>query len=235
MNIDRRKSYYLMIDTETCNSYRGDDGKLHLEDSLVYDIGFAVIDKRGHIYEEYSYVLGDIFFNMIDQMNSCYYADKLPQYYADMHSGKRIPDTMWNIKRKIKEICDKYRVKAIVAHNTRFDLNALNNTIRYITASKYRHFLPYGIPIWDTLKMSKVIAQQKTYQRFCENNNYMTNNKPPRPRRTAEILYRYISGDNEFNESHTGLEDVKIEAKIFAHCIRQHKKMDKLLFKPKTT
>jgi hypothetical protein len=29
----------------------------------------------------------------------------------------------------------------------------------------------------------------------------------------------------DFKESHTGLEDVKIETAIFAYCVRQHKKM----------
>ena len=58
----------------------------------------------------------------------------------------------------------------------------------------------------------------------------MTNHKTPRVRLTAEILYRYISGQHDFDESHTGLEDVLIETVIMAHCFRQHKKMEKRLF-----
>ena len=49
-------------------------------------------------------------------------------------------------------------------------------------------------------------------------------------RYTAEIIYRYITKDNDFVESHTGLEDVEIETAIFAYCHRQHKKMKKLLW-----
>jgi hypothetical protein len=45
------------------------------------------------------------------------------------------------------------------------------------------------------------------------------------PRKTAEILYRYISGNIDFDESHTGLEDVLIEVQILAYCYRQHKAM----------
>lgn len=44
----------------------------------------------------------------------------------------------------------------------------------------------------------------------------------------AEILYKYITNTPDFIESHTGLEDVMIEYKIFVHCCRQHKKMEKL-------
>jgi len=47
---------------------------------------------------------------------------------------------------------------------------------------------------------------------------------------TAEIIYRYITGNNTFEERHTGLSDVMIEKDIFAKCLAQHKKMRKLVF-----
>ena len=53
----------------------------------------------------------------------------------------------------------------------------------------------------------------------------MTRNKIPRPQMKAEVIYRYITGNNTFIESHTGLEDCMIEKEIFAKCCRQHKKM----------
>jgi hypothetical protein len=48
---------------------------------------------------------------------------------------------------------------------------------------------------------------------------------------TAEILYRYITGDDNFTESHTGLEDVLIEKEIFKKCMAWHRPMQKKLFK----
>ena len=51
-----------------------------------------------------------------------------------------------------------------------------------------------------------------------------------RLRKTAEILWRFISGNNDFEESHTGLEDVLIEAEIMWYCFRQHKPMRKALY-----
>jgi hypothetical protein len=44
---------------------------------------------------------------------------------------------------------------------------------------------------------------------------------------SAETVYAYITQNAEFNESHTGLQDVLIEVQIMAHCFRQHKSMDK--------
>ena len=49
----------------------------------------------------------------------------------------------------------------------------------------------------------------------------MTNHTPPRPRKTAEILWRFLSGDNNFQEAHTGLADVEIEAQILLECLKR--------------
>lgn len=230
MKIDRRRTYYIGLDTETLNGImRGD--KLDLTDSLVYDLGWDITDKHGNIYDTKSYVIADTFLDMSEEMKSAYYAEKIPQYWDDIKSGKRKLVTFATARKMLLADIENYKPRAIFAHNARFDYRALNNTIRYLTKSKMRYFFPYGTEIWDTLKMSKVITMQKTYKKFCESNDFMTNHKPPRPRATAEILYRYITKNLDFVESHTGLEDVLIETQIFAHCFRQHKKMDRKLFK----
>ena len=69
------------------------------------------------------------------------------------------------------------------------------------------------------------ICKQKTYIKWCKDNGFTMKNG--RPRATAEILYRYITMDLDFIESHTGLEDVLIEKDIFCKCMAQHKKMRK--------
>ena len=221
IKIDKRKNYYLTIDTETANG---------LDDALVYDIGGAIHDKKGNICETFSFVIYDVFVGMKDLMKSAYYAEKIPNYEDDLRAGTRKMVKYVTAKKHIAELCKKYNVRAIIAHNARFDYRATNTTQRYLTCSKYRYFLPYDLPIYDTLKMARdTIGKQKTYIQWCKNNGYMVNNN--RPRLTAEILYRYISGNNSFVEEHTGLEDVLIEKEIFAKCMRQHKKMEKRLFK----
>lgn len=44
---------------------------------------------------------------------------------------------------------------------------------------------------------------------------------------SAESCYRYLKNMIDFSESHTGLEDVKIEIEIMAKCFATHKKIDK--------
>ena len=220
MKIDRRKSYYLTIDTETANGF---------DDPIVYDIGGCIHDKKGNVYESFSFVIYETFCGMKDLMATAYYAEKIPMYEKQITSGERQVVKFATAKAKVKELCNRYNVKAIIAHNMRFDYRALTRTQRYLTKSKNRFFFPYGIELWDSLKMAQdTICKQKRYKKFCEKNDYLQKNG--RPRATAEILTRYIRKDNEYKEEHTGLADVLIEKEITALCFRQHKKMRKKCF-----
>lgn len=227
--IDRRRHYYLMLDTETANTMTDDDGRLNMFNVLAYDFGWAVVDKHGNVYETASFVNEDIFDYMKDLMKSAYYAWKIPIYENDIANGTRIKTTTAEIKRILWDTMKRYNITEIVAHNCRFDYRSCNNTQRYTTQSKYRYFFPYGTIFLDTMRMSNdTICKQKSYIAFCQENGYLTKNG--QVRKTAEILYRYISGDKQFIESHTGLEDVLIETKIFAKCWAQHKPMQTLCF-----
>lgn len=220
MKIDKRKNYYLVFDTETANG---------LDDPIVYDIGGAVVDKKGIVYETFSFVIDEVFNKMKDLMKSAYYAEKIPRYVEQIKRGERKVVSYFHAKNTIYNLCEKYHIKAVVAHNARFDYKSTATTQRYLTKSRYRFFLPYGIPIYDTLKMAHdTICKQWAYKEWAYNNNYITKNG--RVRATAEILYKYISGMDKFKESHTGLEDVLIEKEILAYCFRKHKSMRKELY-----
>ena len=232
MKIDRRRHYVLVVDTETANTHqeKKEDGStlLDMSNVLVYDCGWAVVDTRGNLYETASYINSDIF-NSDCLMGSAYYANKIPQYKEDIQNGRRIVRNTFQIRRAMLDTLEKWNIKEVVAHNARFDLNALNTTLRYVSGSRSRYWFPYGIEIWDSMKMAEdVICRMPTYKAFCAEHGY--NLKNGKPRKTAEILYRFITKDNDFEESHTGLEDVLIEHQIMHYCYRQKKRMRKRLF-----
>ena len=199
---------YIMLDTETTNS---------LDDPICYDVGFAVVDREGAIYETHSFVVAEVFLNE-ELMASAYFIEKVPQYWEDIKNGTRKLAKFNTIRKVLAETMKKYNTNIVIAHNARFDYRSTAKTQRYLTKSKYRYFLPYGTEIWDTLKMAReVLKNDVDYDNFCYNNNYVT--KRGCKRFTAEILYRFFTGDNDFVESHTGLEDVTIEKVIFAECM----------------
>lgn len=212
---------FIVLDTETANS---------IDDPMCYDVGFAVIDETGKVYESHSYVIADIFLDEKKMMKEAYFADKIPQYWEDIKNGKRQLRRFKTVKRILKDVCDQYCVKIIVAHNARFDNRSLNLTQRWLTSSKYRYFFPYGVKVWDTLKMAReIFGKDEDYGRFCYENGYLT--KRGQRRYTAEILYRYLTNNVDFVESHTGLEDVMIEKEILVECLKRDSKLDGSLWK----
>jgi hypothetical protein len=227
--IDRRHIYGICLDTETANTI-DNDGELDMTNVLFYDLGFQVVDSHGRTYgKKFSFVNSDIFLHEKELMKSAYYAKKIPQYWKDIWAGKRKVATTAEIRKVLCEVVKEYNCKFVCAHNAMFDSRALNNTQRWVTKSKFRYFLPYGLEWWDTLKMARsVMGKMPTYRKFCEENGYLT--KRGQLRFTAEICYRFITKDNTFEESHTGLEDVEIETEILRYCHRQHKPMKKKLW-----
>lgn len=212
----------MMIDTETTNS---------LDDPVVYDVGFQVFDLEGNTYESCSMINTEVF-NDPNLMSTAYYAEKIPRYMEQVLTGKSVMIPWKSIKTVVKDSIIRNDCKIVCAHNARFDCKSLNLTQRYITTSKWRYFLPYGVEWWDTLRMAReVLKQDNNYRQFCLDNGYVTSRNASKY--TAEVIYRYISGENEFIESHTGLEDVKIEKEIFLYCLKQNPEIDGRLWRPK--
>ena len=225
--MDKRINYKIVLDTETCPLEQTDE--VTPWNMFVYDIGWAVVDKRGNVYKTQSFINADIFLNEKELMKSAYYSEKIPKYWEDIKSGIRQLRSFYNIKKQLLGDIAEYGVKEIYAHNMRFDYGTLQNTQRWLTKSKYRYFFPKGIEICDTLKMARqVLKDSKMYRVWCEQNGYITKNN--QCRFSAEVLYRYITGNNDFIESHTGLEDVMIEKDILAYCYSRHKKMVRQLW-----
>lgn len=200
----------IVLDTETANT---------LEEPIAYDIGWAVINENGEILKTESYAVAEIFLDT-SLMSSAYFADKIPQYWEEIRNGNRKLARLSTIYFTLRNDCTAYNVKEIYAHNARFDDLSLKLTQRFVTGSKYRYFLPYGTKMCDTLKMSRqAFGKDKAYCDFCETNNYKT--AKGQKRMTAEIIYRFLSGKNDFVEEHKGIDDVLIEKEILMECLRR--------------
>ena len=223
--MDRRKKYVLVFDTET-TPIRKDLGIVNTDNSLVYDFGCGVFDKKGNLYDYKSYVVRDVFIELFNLMQSAYYVNKIPLYISDLANGTRLLKPIAEIKTEIAELMEKWNITTISAHNARFDIGVLENTMEYLTNGKEWRFFPNDrdIEVWDTLGMARdVVAKMESYKAFCREHNQLTKNG--RVKLTAESIYQYLTNDPNFVESHTGLEDVLIEGKILAYCMKQHKPM----------
>lgn len=199
----------LVIDTETANS---------VEQPLPYDVGYAIVNTfTGEILVKRSYVVAEIFFDK-ELMKEAYFAEKIPQYWKDIKSKKRIVKSICNIRKIIREDMKKFKVVEVGAYNMGFDNRATKNDVRFITGSMIKWFFPYGTKffcIWHMACTS--FLNTLDYINFAIKNNFVS--EVGNIQTSAECAYRYLTNNPTFEESHTGLEDVKIEIAILLKCL----------------
>lgn len=209
-----RKKFFMVLDTETCSDY-------------VFDIGFTLIDRNGKIYETGSFVIAEFINNpsVLDMFNDRYTRTKIAQYYYNLYqnNGSFCVKPFAEIRAIINQVCEEYH-PVICAYNLAFDLCHLNKTMQYFnnTDSFFNDATLEQIDLWNS---AMCVLATKTYVEFCTKHEFFT---PKHNIRTdAETMYRFISGNVDFEEKHTAFEDTLIERDILVACIKKHKRFDK--------
>ena len=202
----------MVLDTETANN---------IEQPLPYDFGWAIVDtETGEILCEKSFVCAEIFLDK-ELMEQAYFAEKIPMYWDDIKTGKRKLMRLLNIRKEMWKDLKTFGVKNIGAYNMGFDRRASNNDIRYLTSSFLRWFFPYGTNLFCIWHMACTggLLNSKEYVNFAIENNFVSD--AGNVLTSAECAYRYLTNNVNFTESHTGLEDVKIETAILLECLKR--------------
>ncbi len=213
--IDLKKQKYIMfIDVETI-------GSLYVSESVLpFEIGMKVVDIENlKIVKEKSYLVRK-FFNNKYIMLSTFSATKYPEYLKKIETDKRYKLMSVNdISKDIEKIAQRYNIKVMTAHNGNFDKTAMARLFDDFGVDN-----PFeNIDLLDTLELSKVITFSKDYANYCiahkdrlndmKESCFITNSG--RVRVTAQAIYCYITNNSQFQEAHTGLEDIDIEIEIF--------------------
>ena len=215
VKIDRRKKYIMCLDVETANGF---------SKPLIYDMGFAITDKKGNIYQKFSFVIEEIFDNK-ELMDTAYYKEKVPMYLEKIANGETIKVKYLEMREVFLKCLEVYRVDMVAAYNLNFDMRALRTTTEKLYG-KGKRFLTSEYKdielmcIWSFA--CEVLYSRPSFINFIDKHNLMT--EKGNPLTNAEVGYRYISGDLEFEEAHRGLQDVEIECQILAKCFAQRKK-----------
>lgn len=213
--VDLKNEKYLMfIDTETI-------GSLFAKESVLpFEIGMKIFDTETQkVVKEKSYLVRK-FFNNKYIMLSSFSATKYPSYFEKIETDKRYKVySVKEIAQDIEKIANRYNIKIMVAHNGGFDKNAMTRLFEEFGTNN-----PFEkIDLLDTMELSKVITYSKDYTNYCiENKNRLNSVKEScfitssgRVRTTAQAIYCYLSNNSQFEEAHTGLEDIDIEIEIF--------------------
>jgi len=214
--LDNRKKYFLMIDVESTNGFKA---------PLIYDVGVAIADRKGVIYEKRSFLIKEVFKNE-RLMSTAYYKEKIPSYERERLKGLHELVSWEYAVNEIRKMAVKWNATKVGAYNLQFDKGAMACTndflgggTKVLKGTKIRE----EVCIWAL--SCQTIFLQKNFNLTAVQENWLT--EAGNMKTSAEIAYRYITGKHDFIEEHKGLADVKIEAEIMAHCFRQKKKIQK--------
>ena len=199
-----RKNIYCVFDTET----------IGLEKKWIYDLGMVITAKTGRPLYQKRWIIEEVM-NIPNIEEIAFYGKKINTFYKGM---KRVKFAL--ARDEFRDIMKYFDVNVITAYNLQFDMSAISQTLKFTEIGK--KFLDYPVDYFDLWNGScNSFFKQKRFQQIAKEQGWTT--KANNFQTTAEIAYRYITGNYNFIESHTALEDASIEARILQEICRQKK------------
>lgn len=214
MELFNRREKFIVLDVEGGSNVR------------PYNIGYIIADKYGKIYEKRSFALLECLWENISsalKYNICVDMMKknAQDILADTKQKKR--------KRKYLNInanefyntfardIKKYKISVMYAYNVTFDKSSLTRLLG-------ERFTDLKLECRDIIRGILPRLLTKKYITYCIDNNYLT--EKGNYQYKAEIVYRYLTGNSEFEEEHTGLADVMIEYDILLNVFKSRKSIN---------
>ena len=249
--------HYLVLDCETCGNdftmkYTPEQRKtVNVVKSLIYDIGWTVVNRKGEALVKRSFLVNETFC-VPAVFDTAYYADKRPQYLKMLRNGE-IELKSWNdiIDLFLSDMAD---CDFFGAYNAAFDTRAMCYTdlyIRKLYSSDFYawrekqeeicdrmvkgekppkqaekdmdnfHFRDKVFPLFDIWRMSCEDLINTRSYKSLCLNKGMLSESGLYFKSSAETSYRYIKEKYDFSEAHMALDDALIEAEILVKILKK--------------
>ena len=201
----------VVFDTETVS----------LEKPFCYNIGYTIVNvDNGKTLVKRDYVVEQVWHNPM-LFITAYYADKRDIYVAAMRSRKTVMAKYGYICQAMIRDFIKFEVAGAYAFNSPFDDKVFTYNSDWFKCNN-----PFdNIPIFDIRGYVHQFMIDDNFKKFCEDNGYFTDSGNYST--TAEVMYRYLTGNTDFIEEHTALSDSEIEAEILLECIKRGAEVNK--------
>jgi hypothetical protein len=205
------KRKILVIDTETADL-----------SGSVYDVGYTVTDKKGGIALERNWLVREVFLNARKMMGA-FYAEKFFTHYAPMLETGTIKLTPWEtIARTLADDMEEHGINTLAAYNLPFDKRVLSATHAMLGGTG--KLLPFKVDLLDIWQFAcETKLNSRLYKDTARKLGWISG--AGNLRTGAEYAYRFCRGNWGFIESHTALDDAKIETEILACCFAARKKV----------
>lgn len=211
---------FIVLDTEGVNDGKPNANNLGAN-ALVYDVGLVVADRTGQVFDKFSIVNTDVFYQD-SLMESAYYHEKIPQYIEGI--GENWEPMSWlQIVNLMRDLVMDYQVRDIWAYNVLYDQSATNYTTAKASNGFKRFFAPYGTryrDVWDYA--GSTICNTQKYVQWCIDNGFVS--ASGNPSTSADTVGKYLRGSLEYQERHTALSDAEDELRILLAAFKRKQK-----------
>lgn len=200
------KTIYCTLDSETVGGASAPTG--------MYNLGCTIHDRNGRIFATCSMLVMEHY----DEIRTDDYAKKNFHLYEERLARGEMSAvaTEEEAVSIVRNLCHFYGVRYVMAFNSGFDFC---KTICRQLLDEFEF-----IDLW--LMAVQTICHQKGYAKFCRENGFKSSSGKSCAT-SAESVYAYITGNPDYTEEHTALNDALIEMEIFVKCLSLHKKFTK--------
>ena len=199
-----------IIDTETATLW-----------GEVFDFGMVIINSKGKEIARYDAIVEEVY-NSVKLMEKAFYFNKVDSFYEpNLRCGRMTKKSWRTICVEVSALCAKHRVSVVSAYNLAFDRRVIAATNK-----KYNGFsmFPVGtkeLCLWKFACNTEL--QSEAFEELAVAQGWVS---PVGNLRTnAEVAYKFMTGNLNFSESHTALDDALIEKDLLKLLMEKHKEL----------
>lgn len=208
----KKSNTYLLVDVETCNDQR-----------IIMELSFLVINKLFGRKKEKCYIIKEVWENE-EYRNGKYAKEKLAHWQEMINNGTAEIVSIYKLYDIINKTIEEKGVNIFSAYNVAFDFNAIHKTYHRYGIDKRKDYETSnkltGLKKLCLWHYGKKIYCTKDYIKWAIKNNKLT--PKSKIKSSAESLYQYLIENEQFEETHFGIEDLQIEYTIFIASIIQN-------------
>lgn len=185
-----------------------DTEALNLNNRIIYNVGYCIIDDNGKTLLEKNFVVKQVYDNKM-VMSTAYYNNKTSLYTRKM-KGRKTKKVYWgDVCRIMKKDIKDFNISKAYAYNSNYDVGAFATTQKLF---KNKINPLNDVEVIDIMDYLDILINSVDYNNYCKTNNFITERGGLK--KSAEVVYGYITNNPNYVEEHTALEDSKIEKDI---------------------
>jgi hypothetical protein len=202
LSLKKLKGTILLLDVETVD-----------DDRNIVELSGKVVNKNLIALRTFSFIIKETWEDK--NLMSGIYAEtkKVAIWHDNIKNNRSQIITTKELASKLDDMIKEYNIKVISAYNLKFDLDAILKTFTRNKGFSKGILKLSQLDLW--LYAGDIFLKER-YVKYCVSKNYLT----PKGNclTSAEVVYRYVSNDDTFIETHVALDDINIELEILRVC-----------------